>query len=94
MFKFLRKTLCKKLRACETSFRRNGLNLSASIFNLIVRQNLNFHAYHIRIRHEFKDDDFDRKVNFSIWFIRQCQNANLLKRVVIGDEAAFHSTEL
>ena len=71
------------------SARRNGLGLPKSIFNEITRLDLNLHPYRIMRRHELLKNDFIRRMNFTRWFLQQCEDPNFINLLVIGDEAAF-----
>ena len=68
---------------------RNGLGLSPATFNRITRQDLNFHPYVMKRRHELKDTDFPRRMEYSEWLVTKFQEEDFLGKIVIGDEAAF-----
>lgn len=71
------------------STRRNDSELSQSSFSRITRLDMKWHPYRIRIRHELKPQDFQRRMNFCRWFSAQCHNPRFLYNFVIGDEACF-----
>lgn len=71
------------------SCRRNGLGLSATVFNRIVRNDLEWHPYKMHIRHQLKPNDLNRRYAFCAWFLNQCRNPRFLANLVIGDEAGF-----
>ena len=71
------------------TYMRNGLNLSPSLFNRIVKFNLKWHPYKIHISQGLKPEDYNRRYNFCAWFINQCRNPRFLANFVIGDEASF-----
>lgn len=72
----------------KISTRRNGLDISKSTFNRIVKNDVRYHAYKIHVRHELLEPDLPRRLNFSNWFLQK--NARFAEDIVIGDEAAFH----
>ena len=43
----------------------------------------------MRVRHQLKPTDFDRRVHFSEWLIEKCSDRCFLANLVIGDEAGF-----
>ena len=43
----------------------------------------------MRVRHQLKPTDFDRRVHFSEWLIEKCRDRRFLANLVIGDEAGF-----
>jgi hypothetical protein len=71
------------------STRRNEIPISRSTFQRIIKGDLNWHPYRIHIRHELKDQDFGRRLEFSRWFAGQCNNPRFLYNLVVGDEASF-----
>jgi len=73
----------------DISTRRNNLGISRATFNRIVRQDLKWHPYRIHIRHQLKNTDFPRLLQFCQWFLHQCQTNRFLANLVIGDEASF-----
>ena len=73
----------------HVSCKRNGSGLPPATFNRIVRFDLNFHPYIINKRHELKDADFNRRINFSRWLIQKFGENDFLRQIVIGDEASF-----
>jgi len=40
-------------------------------------------------RHELLENDFQRRLNYSQWFLGQCQEEQFLQNLIIGDEAIF-----
>ena len=73
----------------NVSIRRNGTGLTRTTFNLIARLDLNLHPYQMIRRHELQENDFRRRINYSQWFVEQCQEEIFLQNVIIGDEATF-----
>ena len=73
----------------QVSARRNGLGLPSATFNRITRLDLRWHPYQISIRHELRDTDYPRRLNFCQWFNQQQRNPRFLANFVIGDEAGF-----
>lgn len=71
------------------SSRRNGLGLSQSTFTRIVKKDLKWHPYKMRIRHELKPTDYNRRVVFCEWLLRKCHDRRFLANIIIGDEAGF-----
>lgn len=69
--------------------RRNGLGLSASTFHRIVKIDLKWHPYKMRVRHELKPNDPSRRIRFCGWFLKKCQDRRFLSNFIIGDEAGF-----
>ena len=69
--------------------RRNGLGLSPSTFNRIVKKDLKWHPYKIRVRHELKPTDPDRRIRFCRWFLERCRDRRFMQNFIIGDEAGF-----
>lgn len=78
----------KLIENSKISTRRNGLDISKSTFNRIVKNDVRYHAYKIHVRHELLEPDLPRRLNFSNWFLQK--NARFVEDIVIGDEAAFH----
>ena len=54
--------------------RRNGLGLSRATFNRIVRIDLKWHPYKIRVRHELKPNDPARRIAFCRWLLEKCRD--------------------
>ena len=73
--------------AQRISARRNGLGSSSATFNRITRLDLQLYSYHMIKRHQLFDGDYQRRVNFCQWLLRQ--NQRFLENVIIGDEAGF-----
>lgn len=71
------------------SVRRNPLALSRATFNRIVKNDIKWHPFKMHIRHELKERDFARRLNFCRWFLERCYNHRFLYNVIIGDEATF-----
>ena len=55
----------------KISKRRNGLDISKSTFNRIVKNDLKYHAYKIHVRHELLEPDLPRRLNFPNWFLQK-----------------------
>ena len=73
-----------------TSARRNGVGIPSATFNRITRLDIQQHPYRSHIRHQLSPGDFARRLAFSRWFVNSTQrDANFLRKLVIGDEAAF-----
>lgn len=73
----------------HASARRNALPFTKSSFNRITKRMLRFHPYRMHIRHELKQEDFERRINFCNWFAESCRDANFLSNFIISDEAGF-----
>ena len=73
----------------HVSSRRNGLGLPSATFNRITRLDLRWHPYQINVRHELKDNDYPRRLQFCRWFNQQLRNPRFLANFVVGDEAGF-----
>ena len=43
----------------------------------------------MRVRHQLKPTDFDRRIRFSEWLIEKCRDQRFLANLIIGDEAGF-----
>ena len=71
------------------SSRRNGLDISQSSFVRIVKYDLKWHPCKMRVRHQLKPTDFDRRIRFSKWLIEKCRDRRFLANLIIGDEAGF-----
>ena len=56
--------------------RDNGL-LTKSSFGRIAKRGLKFHPYHMYIRHELKDNDFQRRLDFCELFSGKCRNTRI-----------------
>ena len=69
--------------------RKNGLEITKSSFNRITKEDLNFHPYKISVRHTLENGDHERRINFCQWLLLKFQDANFMRKIVIGDEAAF-----
>ena len=50
---------------------------------------MKWHTYKLRVRHQLKPTDFERRGHFSEWLIEKCGNRRFLANFVIGDEAGF-----
>ena len=50
---------------------------------------MNYHPYVVKRRHELKETDLARRINFSNWLIQKFMEDGFLGKIVIGDEAAF-----
>ena len=73
----------------QMSTRRNDVPVNRRSFQRIVRQDLQWHPYRIHVRHELKQADFQRRLQFAQWFQNQCNNPRFLYNFVVGDEASF-----
>ena len=71
------------------SCRRNQLGISSATVNRIIRLDLAYHPYRVHNRHELKNADFPRRLQFARWFENSCHNPRFLHNVVVGDEVAF-----
>lgn len=71
------------------SCRKNTSGLPSATFNRIVRLDLKWHPYRIFVRHELKDADYPRRLQFARRFRDSCHNARFLPNIVIGDECSF-----
>ena len=70
--------------------RRNGLNLSRSSFNRIVRLDIHFFPYVLIKRQALRPQDPAARLVFCRWFTQQCNiNPVFLQNVVTSDEAIF-----
>ena len=76
----------------RVSVRRNGTNIPRATFNRIVRLDLNWLPYRMQRRHEIKDGDFARGVQYGRWFDNSFNDPGFLDSVNIGDEASFPLT--
>jgi len=72
-----------------TSTRKNGLGLSQSTFQRIVKNDLKWHPYKNHQRHQLTDKDIEMRTLFSKWFAGYCSNEHFVSRFVIGGEASF-----
>ena len=43
----------------------------------------------MRVRHQLKPIDFDRRIRFSKWLIEKCRDRRFLANLIIGDEVGF-----
>ena len=43
----------------------------------------------VNVRQQLKENDFQRRSDFSYWFLQQCNNPRFLSNIVVGDEASF-----
>ena len=73
----------------RVSVRGNGINLPRTTFNRILRLDLNWFPYRMQRRHEIKDGDFVRRVQYCRWLDNSCNESGFLDSVIIGDEASF-----
>lgn len=71
------------------SCRNNTLGLHRATFNRIVRLDLRWHPYKIYVRHELKNGDFARRLQFCRWFVNSFHNPRFVFNIVIGDECSF-----
>ena len=73
-----------------TSARRNGLGLSRSSFNRIVRCDLRFHPYVLITNQALRPQDPGLRLRFCQWFVQNCEsNENFLSNLITSDEAIF-----
>ena len=73
-----------------TSARRNGLGLSRSSFNRIVRCDLRFHPYVLFTNQALRPQDPELRLGFCQWFVQNCEgNDNFLPNLITSDEAIF-----
>lgn len=73
------------------SSRRNDTGIPHSTFNNITRLDLNLYPYHIHIQHQLLPADYNRRLEFSQWFVAKCiRDAQFLPFLTIGDEAGFY----
>ena len=72
----------------KKSPRRNGLDLSKDTFQRIVKYELEWYHYKMRVRHELLQADYPRRLHFDNWFMQR--HERFIEDIVIGDEAAFH----
>lgn len=73
----------------DVSCRNNTLRLPSATFNRIMRQDLCWHPYKIFVRHELKNGDRARRLNFCRWFSHSFHNPRFVHNIVIGDECSF-----
>ena len=72
------------------SSRRNGLGISRSSFNRIVRQDIWFHAYVLVKRQELRPNDPAQRLAFCNWFEAEYNNnPNFLSNLETSDETVF-----
>ena len=77
-------------RNVNISSRRNGLGISRSSFNRIVRQDILFNPYVLVKRQELRPNDPAQRPAFCNWFKAECNNnPNFLRNVLTLDEAVF-----
>ena len=72
----------------KKSARRNGLDLSNYTFQRLVKCELEWYPYKMRVRHELLQADYPRRLHFANWFMQR--HERFIEDIVIGDEAAFH----
>ena len=73
----------------NTWLRRNGVGISKSLFQRITKQELLFHPYRIKVRHQLQENNFWCWLAFCRWFQNQCNNPDFIPHLVIGYEAGF-----
>ena len=73
----------------DITCRINNLGLRSATFNRIVRIDLKWHLYKIQRRHQLLAADYQRRRQFSEWFLQQNRAPQFLPNLVIGDEAGF-----
>ena len=73
----------------KKSARRNGLDLSKDTFQRLVKYELEWYPYKMRVRHELLQADYPRPLHFANWFMQRHERF-IEKNIVIGNEAAFH----
>ena len=72
----------------KISERRHGVDLSKDTFQKIVKYDLEWYPYKMRVRHELLQADYPRRLHFANWFMQR--HECFVEDIVIGDEAAFH----
>lgn len=73
----------------RVSCRNNTLGIPSATFNRIMRLDLRWHPYKIFIRHELKNGDRARRLQFCRRFCNNFHNPRFVHNVVIGDECSF-----
>ena len=53
------------------SARKNNIGLSAPTFNRITREELRWYPYMVKVTQQLKENDFQRRSDFSYWFLQQ-----------------------
>ena len=72
------------------SARRNGLRLSRSSFNQIVKMDIKFHPYVMIRRHQLREGDPQQRLALCNRFVNTtAQNPDFLDQLIISDEAIF-----
>jgi hypothetical protein len=72
------------------SARRNGLGLSRSSFNRIVKMDIKFHPYVLIRRHQLREGDPQQRLAFCNRFVNTVgQNPDFLDQLIVSDEAIF-----
>ncbi len=78
------------------SSRRVGaqMEISSSSAWRILRKDLGFKPYHIRLIHKLNEDDFDRRVEFCEMLLeRVADEPDVIDRILWSDEAIFSLSE-
>ncbi|CAB3989435.1 Hypothetical predicted protein [Paramuricea clavata] len=74
------------------SARRNGLGLSRSSFNRIVKMDIKFHPYVLMQRHQLREGDPQQRLAFCNRFVNTAgQNPDFLDQLIVSNEAIFSS---
>ena len=72
------------------SARRNGLGLSRSNFNRIVKMDIKFHPYPVIRRHQLREGDPQQRLAFCNRFVNKAeQHPDFLDHLIVSDEAIF-----
>ena len=76
----------------KNSARKNGLDLSKDTFQRLVKYELEWYPYKMRVRHELLQADYPRRLHFANCFFQR--HERFIEDIVIGDEAAFHMNSI
>ena len=85
--KIIRNVLEYGISTNMTACRNNCPNISKTSFNLITKIDLRWHPYRRQIRHQLREVDAERRVQYSQWLLGKPQA--FMSQIMIGDEAIF-----
>ena len=71
----------------HVSARRNGLGLSKSSFQRIVRRDIRWYPYKMRLRHQLLEADMPKRRQYCQWLLDRAPRFH--EDLIIGDEASF-----
>ena len=70
------------------------VGISYGTAHAAVRKNMGLYPYRISCQHELKDADFEKRLQYCLWFKRNLNAIDVLKKTFFSEEAWFHLSGL